>query len=233
MRFLALDAQVRKDLPQAEKLYQRAIEIQRSNHVAGPDAALALNDLAILKLGEGDLSSASQLLDEAVAAAPKDSPERAAALRTQVEVLRRLGRDAEADEALAGAARVTAAGQQASTLPQEVVAGGGVFRVGGGVSAPMEIFRVGEGVSAPKAVEKHEPQYSSEARVNKYQGTVVLSIVIGSDGLPRDLRVTRSLGLGLDQKAVEAVRQWRFEPGQKDGQPVSVMATVEVNFRML
>jgi TonB family protein len=220
LRFLALDAQARKDLPEAEKLYQRAIEIQRSNHIAGLEAALALNDLAILKLGKDDLSSASQLLEEALRAAPKDSPERAAALRTQAEVLRRMGRNAEAEETLTGAARALAASQRTSTQTQEAASGGGVFRIGGGVSAPV-------------AVEKHEPQYSSEARINKYQGTVVLSIVIGADGIPLDFRVMRSLGLGLDQKAIEAVRQWRFKPGMKEDQPVSVKATVEVNFRML
>jgi TonB family protein len=219
LRVLALDAQARKDLPQAEKLYVRAIEIQRFNHIAGPEAALALNDLAILKLGEGDSSSASQLLEEALRAAPKDSPERAATLRTQAEVLRGMDRNAEAEEALARAARAVTASQRTDTQPQEAVTSGGVFRIGGGVSAPV-------------AVEKHEPQYSSEARINKVQGTVVLSIVIGSDGIPRDLRVIRSLGLGLDQKAIEAVRQWRFKPGIKENQPVSVLATVETNFRL-
>jgi TonB family protein len=233
LRFLALDAQVRKDLPEAEKLYQRAIEIQRSNQIAGPEAALALNDLAILKLGESDSSSASQFLEEALRAAPKDSPERAAALRTQAEVLRRMGRNAEADETLAGAARALAASQRTSTQTQEVASGGGVFRIGGGVSAPMETFRVGGGVSAPVAAEKHEPQYSSEARINKVQGTVKLSIVVGSDGIPRDFQVIRSLGLGLDQKVIEAVRLWRFKPGIKEDHPVNVLATVEVNFRLL
>jgi TonB family protein len=97
----------------------------------------------------------------------------------------------------------------------------------------METFRVGGGVSAPVAAEKHEPQYSSEARINKVQGTVKLSIVVGSDGIPRDFQVIRSLGLGLDQKVIEAVRLWRFKPGIKEDHPVNVLATVEVNFRLL
>ncbi|HKR85544.1 MAG TPA: TonB family protein [Terriglobales bacterium] len=101
--------------------------------------------------------------------------------------------------------------------------GGGI---GGGV------FRVGGGVSAPKAIYNPDPEYSEEARKAKYQGTCVLSLIVGPDGKPRDIRVARSLGLGLDQKAIEAVNQWKFEPAQKDGRPVAVAINVEVQFRL-
>jgi len=97
--------------------------------------------------------------------------------------------------------------------------GGGVFRVGGGVSAPKEIY-------AP------EPEYSEEARKVKHMGTVVLQLVVGSDGNPRDIRVVRTLGLGLDEKAIEAVRKWRFEPARKDGKPVAALVSVEVDFHL-
>jgi len=97
--------------------------------------------------------------------------------------------------------------------------GGGVFRVGGGVSAPKEIY-------AP------EPEYSEEARKVKHMGTVVLQLVVGSDGNPRDIRVVRTLGLGLDEKAIEAVRRWRFEPAKKDGKPVAALVSVEVDFHL-
>ncbi len=99
-------------------------------------------------------------------------------------------------------------------------AGGGVFRIGGGVSAPVAIYKV-------------EPEYSEEARKAKFQGTVVLSIVIDEHGLPTNFKVVRPLGLGLDEKAIEAVQKWRFLPGKKEGKPVAVLATVEVNFRLL
>jgi len=92
---------------------------------------------------------------------------------------------------------------------------------------------VGGGVSAPVPLYKVEPEYSEEARKAKYQGTVILSIVIDEQGRPRDLKVIRPLGLGLDEKAIEAVSKWRFRPGYKDGKPVAVLATVEVNFRLL
>jgi len=61
---------------------------------------------------------------------------------------------------------------------------------------------------------------------------VQLTFIVGADGLPRDIRVTKSLGYGLDQKAIEAVSKWRFRPGQKDGQAVDIRATIEVNFKL-
>jgi protein TonB len=97
--------------------------------------------------------------------------------------------------------------------------GGGLFRVGGGVSAPRPIY-------------DPDPEYSEEARHAKYQGTVLLSVIVGPDGRPHDIRVQRSLGMGLDEKAIEAVRQWKFEPSMKDGHPVAVQVNVEVSFRL-
>jgi periplasmic protein TonB len=97
--------------------------------------------------------------------------------------------------------------------------GGGPYLVGGGVSAPHVIY-------------DPEPEYSEEARKAKYQGVVVLQVVVGADGRPRDVRVARSLGLGLDEKALEAVRQWRFDPGMMNGRPVAVVVNVEVSFRL-
>ena len=98
--------------------------------------------------------------------------------------------------------------------------GDGVYRVGGGVSGPQVLLKV-------------EPEYSEEARKARWQGVVVLSVVVDEKGQPRDLRVVRSLGLGLDQKAIEAAEKWKFKPGMKDGRPVPVAATIEVNFRLL
>jgi TonB family protein len=97
--------------------------------------------------------------------------------------------------------------------------GGGVYKVGGGVSAPRPIY-------------SPDPEYSEEARKAKYQGTVTLYVIVGADGLPHDIRIMRSLGMGLDEKAIEAVRTWRFEPARKNAQPVSVRISVEVTFRL-
>ena len=97
--------------------------------------------------------------------------------------------------------------------------GGGVYRVGGGVSAPRATF-------AP------DPEYSDEARKAKYQGTVILFAIITPEGRASDLRIVRSLGMGLDEKAMDAVRKWRFDPATKDGLPVAVQVNIEVNFHL-
>ena len=73
---------------------------------------------------------------------------------------------------------------------------------------------------------------AEEARKNKWQGVVILKLIIGKDGKPQDISVQRTLGMGLDEKAIEAVKQWRFEPGTKDGQPVPVEVSMEVSFRL-
>jgi protein TonB len=93
-------------------------------------------------------------------------------------------------------------------------------------------YRVGGGVSAPKALYAPDPEYSEEARKAKYQGTVVLWLVVDASGRPQQIRVQRSLGMGLDEKAIEAVKQWKFDPARKDGHAVPVMINVEVNFRL-
>jgi TonB family protein len=97
--------------------------------------------------------------------------------------------------------------------------GGGVFHVGGGVSAPLAI-------STP------DPDYTEEARRAKTQGTCILGLIVDAEGHPHDIRIVRGLGSGLDAKAIEAVRQWRFDPAKKDGKPVSVLISVEVAFRL-
>ncbi|MDR3765347.1 MAG: energy transducer TonB [Acidobacteriota bacterium] len=97
--------------------------------------------------------------------------------------------------------------------------GGGVYHIGGGVSPPRIIHRV-------------EPEFSDEARRSKYQGTVTLHVIIGTDGKPHDITVVQSLGMGLDEKAIEAALQWRFEPGTKDGRPVNVEANMQVTFHL-
>jgi TonB family protein len=88
------------------------------------------------------------------------------------------------------------------------------------------------GVTAPRAIYDPEPEYSDEARRVKHQGVVVLSLVVDPQGQARNIRVARSLGMGLDEKAIEAVKKWRFDPGTKDGTPVAVQVNVEVNFRL-
>jgi len=101
--------------------------------------------------------------------------------------------------------------------------GGGI---GGGV------FKVGGGISAPQAISTPDPEYTEEARNAKTQGTCILWLIVDDQGRPRDIRVVRGLGFGLDARAVEAVKQWRFQPALKDGHPVNVQISVEVGFKL-
>lgn len=98
--------------------------------------------------------------------------------------------------------------------------GGGAYRAGGDVSTPVLVSKV-------------EPEYSEEARKAKYSGSVLLQIIVDANGVPRDIKVIRPLGLGLDEKAIEAVSHWRFRPGLKGGKAVPVQANIEVSFRLL
>jgi len=111
-------------------------------------------------------------------------------------------------------------GQPGSAPPLNSSGSAGVYEVGGGVSAPTVLYKV-------------EPAYSEEARKAKYQGTVILRAEIDTTGHAVNLQVIRGLGMGLDEKAVEAVNKWRFRPGYKDGRPVTVAASIEVVFRLL
>ena len=93
-------------------------------------------------------------------------------------------------------------------------------------------LHVGGGVTPPKVLSKVDPEYSDAARAAKYQGTVLLSTEIGPDGLAHNIQVLKGLGFGLDEEAIAAITQWKFQPGTKDGQAVTVAATIEINFRL-
>lgn len=84
-----------------------------------------------------------------------------------------------------------------------------------------------------RLVHKAEPQYTKEAQAAKIEGDVSLTLTIGADGVPSDIKVVRGLGMGLDEKAVECLQQWRFKPATSHGEPVSAKATVVINFRLL
>ncbi len=135
--------------------------------------------------------------------------------------------------------------------PLGQIGGGGGFGSGGGIGngsgngigngngsgygngSGGGVYAVGNGVSQPQLISKVDPEYSEEARKAKYSGSVTLSIVVNTEGKAEDIKVVKSLGMGLDEKAVEAIRKWRFKPGMKDGVPVKTRAVVNVNFRLL
>ena len=93
--------------------------------------------------------------------------------------------------------------------------------------------KMGEGVTPPRILTRADPEYTEEAKDAKISGSVLLSMVIGTDGLAHDINVVRGIDSGLDLNAVAAIQKWQFEPGTKDGEPVAVRAQIEVNFRLL
>lgn len=105
--------------------------------------------------------------------------------------------------------------------------------VGAGDNSAGMVYRPGNGVTLPVLIHQVEPEFSEEARKAKHSGIVVLHTDVDATGHPRNIRVVQSLGMGLDEKAVNAVLQWLFRPGTKDGKPVAVSATVEVRFQLL
>ena len=97
---------------------------------------------------------------------------------------------------------------------------------------PVDKVNPKGGVSAPRAIYTPDPAFSDEARKMRYQGTAAISLIVDASGATREIQIQRPLGLGLDEKAVAAASAWKFDPAQKDGQPVSVAATVEVSFHL-
>jgi TonB family protein len=108
--------------------------------------------------------------------------------------------------------------------------GAGPGASGGGGGPRGNVFAIGGGVSQPVVVYQVRPEYSDDARKARVEGAVELSIIVRPDGGVEIESVQKALGFGLDQKAIEAVRQWRFQPGKKDGQPVATRVSVVVNF---
>jgi TonB family protein len=109
---------------------------------------------------------------------------------------------------------------------------------GSNASLPsLRVCRYGDGTTGPcikpgRPTYSPPPEYTEEARQAKIQGTVVLQMVLGTDGRPRDIKVVQSLGHGLDEKAVQALSEWKFEPSIKDGKPVQILTDVEMDFHL-
>jgi TonB family protein len=119
-----------------------------------------------------------------------------------------------------------------------IVFAGAVITIGllnGQAQPPDEngVYKVGNGIAAPSIASKVDPEYTPEAKDAKVEGTVLVQVVVGTDGLAHDINVIKGIGGGLDEKAVEAVQKWHFNPGMKEGQPVPVRASIEINFRLL
>ena len=206
---LGLAALDKHDFAQAFDYFQHA------QQVAPVQAGTSLMWMAVVRQTEKNMGAAELLYRNALAAAEPKSGDAAVIMEVFAQFLREQGRMDEAGDFSARAAAIQSASN--GTPP----------------ALPDGVFRVGPGVSAPVPLKKQEPKYSVEARAARLQGTVVIQVAIGTDGLAHDARVLRGVGLGLDENAIDAVSQWQFKPAMKDGQPVKVKATIEVNYRLL
>jgi TonB family protein len=107
-----------------------------------------------------------------------------------------------------------------------------------GITLPVVDFaRVCNGssedcITPPKPIFSPDPEYSRQALEAKYEGTCTLSLIVGTDGVPNQVRIVNGLGMGLDEKAIEMVKTWKFEPGMKEGKPVATRLMIQVDFRL-
>ncbi len=118
----------------------------------------------------------------------------------------------------------------AQAVAQKATAGTSDAQKPGPADNPVS---VGNGVTPPRVLSKSDPDYTEEAKAAKISGSVLLSVVVGTDGLAHDINVVSGIDSGLDLNAVAAVQKWQFQPGTKDGEPVAVRAQIEVNFKLL
>ncbi|HMC59485.1 MAG TPA: TonB family protein, partial [Candidatus Solibacter sp.] len=167
---------------------------------------------------EGGDADAESLYTGALSQDPANSPEAALTMEIYARFLRSQERTGEAEVLDA----------RATSVRKALVAAAAV-----NIRGAAQTYRVGNGTTAPRLIRKLEPAYTEEARAAKIAGTVLLQIVIEPNGTATDLQLLKGVGFGLDEKAVEAINQWRFQPGTRNGVPVPVQATIEVNFRLM
>jgi len=196
-----------------KNLAQAAEDLEKAQGF-DPKSGAVLLWMAVVRDRQGNVNEAEALFRKSLAIQDPKSADGVVIARAYGHFLRKMGQTEEAREIAASVATVPGA------TKAEKTAGATVYRIGGPVSAPAVLSKV-------------EPEYTDEARAAQLDGTVRLMVEIGPDGVARNFNVTQSLGLGLDENAMDAISQWRFRPGMKDGQFVAVAATIEVNFHLL
>ena len=211
LMYLGTASLMKKDFPQAMDFFQHAQRVDPTQ--AGPASMW----MAVVRQREQNMDEAEALYKSALSLEDPKSPGAITTMKVYAQFLRQQGRADEASELDTRAA----AAQKANAAQVTARSGSGT------------VYRIGGDVSAPRVLQKVEPEYSDEARAALLAGTVVISVEIGTDGLAHNPQVLRELGLGLDEKALDAISQWRFEPATRGGQPVNVAATIEINFRLL
>jgi TonB family protein len=202
------------------KNYESAMgDFEKAEAADSKKASQASLWMAIAEQNQNRVDTADGYYQRALAAEDPNSDLAATIMELYGKLLRQEGKEDEASRVL-NSARDIRKEKAAEALA---------------VSQPSsaDVRKIGGNVKAPKLMAKVEPEYTEEARLAKYDGSALLAVEVGADGTVGHIRVVRALGLGLDQKAVEAVSKWRFEPATENGQPVIVKAQIEVNFRLL
>jgi TonB family protein len=201
---LGVDAIGAKNLPQATEYFERAKNVN-------PDrSGLALMWVAVVKQRQNNAEEAEKLYQQALAAEGGTGPDRSVVAQVYASFLRTQGREDEAKLV----ARTAPPEPRQETLPAGV-------------------YRIADGTTAPKVLSKVEPEYTDAAKASGLEGTSIVSVEIWPDGRAHNPQVLRPLGLGLDENGIDAISQWQFDPGTKEGQAVKVLATIEINFRLL
>jgi TonB family protein len=196
------------------KNYQQAADyFQKAQNLDAAEAGRAQMWMALLREREQNPAEAETFYQRAIGAEGPSSEIAATTMELYGRLLKDQGRGDEAKSM----------SDRASEIRKSL----------GERQAKSNALHIGGGVTAPKVLHKMEPEYTEEGRVAKYQGTVVLAVEIDPNGVAQNIRIVKGLGFGLDENAVMAVQQWRFQPATKDGAAVTVQARIEVNFRLL
>lgn len=205
----------------AERLLREAVTIWRKAPPANKEpCADAAVTLSLILLGDGRSSEEVRALVDEALAIYETVEDAKLALALEVKA-------AASDSALSEPLQ-----RRAMAIRTRIIRDRGQFEDGAS-TAPDEAIRISETDGPPKIIQKQEPVYPEPARLARRQGSVALHLNIDTTGRPRNIRLIRSLGFGLDKAAYEAVKTWRFNPAIRQGQPVPVLANVEVNFRLL
>ncbi len=200
-----------KDYPAATEDFERVPTSDLTN------ARMSLLWQAIAQERQDNVSAAARLYQQAIAVGDVRTVDTIVAMDLYSGILRQQGR-----------------AEEAAALQEQVSEAKGAMAKEIGEQHPLDVkvFHAGKDVQPPVLLSKVEPDYSGMARIAKYQGTTVLRVEVGANGKTHDVYALRPLGLGLDEKAIQAVNKWSFQPGIKDGEPVAVAATIEVQFRL-
>jgi TonB family protein len=212
---------------------QRRIDIWTAEY--GENAVIVgriLGQLSAIEKQADNLPSAEADARRALAiitAAFLDKPPAAQAALDLADILQAENRTDEAQSMLALAQKTF----QSSLGPQSVLAAKVAARLNQPAPEAPTVYSPGGPITPPRMNVHVAPEYSEEARKKKLQGTIQLSFVVDATGAATQVAVLRPIGFGLDEKAMEAVSQWKFSPGTKNGTPVAVQTQAEVTFHLL